>query len=95
MSKVSSGRKAERKSPFRAAKRRLQHEKRPLPLLPTTTIGSFPQTSDVRAARAAYKSGKLDTAGYEAFLQKEIERAIRFQEEIGLDVLVHGECKRQ
>ena len=87
------GQKAKRKSPF-AQRRRLQHEKRPLPLLPTTTIGSFPQTSDVRAARAAYKSGKLDTAGYEAFLQKEIERAIRFQEEIGLDVLVHGECER-
>ncbi len=79
--------------PF-AQRKEGQREKRPLPLLPTTTIGSFPQTSDVRAARAAYKSGKLDTAGYEDFLQKEIERTIRFQEEIGLDVLVHGEFER-
>jgi len=87
------GQKVERKSPF-AQRKEQQREKRPLPLLPTTTIGSFPQTSDVRAARAAYKSGKLDTAGYEDFLRKEMERTIRFQEEIGLDVLVHGEFER-
>jgi 5-methyltetrahydropteroyltriglutamate--homocysteine methyltransferase len=85
--------KAERKSPF-VQRRKLQHEKLSLPLLPTTTIGSFPQTGDVRVARAAYKSGKLETTEYEAFLQQEIERTIRFQEEIGLDVLVHGEFER-
>ena len=87
------GQKAERRSPF-ARRRKLQHEKLHLPLLPTTTIGSFPQTSEVRAARAAYKSGKLDLTGYEVFLLQEIERTIRFQEEIGLDVLVHGEFER-
>lgn len=87
------GQKAERKSPFAQRKER-QHEKLHLPLLPTTTIGSFPQTSDIRAARAAYKSGKLDAADYQDFLQKEIEMAVRFQEEIGLDVLVHGEFER-
>jgi 5-methyltetrahydropteroyltriglutamate--homocysteine methyltransferase len=65
-----------------------------LPLLPTTTIGSFPQTSEVRSARAAHKSGKLSSAEYEDFLRAEIERTIRWQEEIGLDVLVHGEFER-
>jgi 5-methyltetrahydropteroyltriglutamate--homocysteine methyltransferase len=87
------GQKAERKSPF-AQRRKLQHEKWQLPLLPTTTIGSLPQTDEVRAARAACKSRKLDVVDYEDFLQKEIERAVRFQEEIGLDVLVHGEFER-
>jgi 5-methyltetrahydropteroyltriglutamate--homocysteine methyltransferase len=65
-----------------------------LPLLPTTTIGSYPQTAEIRAARAAYKSGKMDRERYEAFLKQEIERVIRFQEEVGLDVLVHGEFER-
>ncbi|HEX4206762.1 MAG TPA: 5-methyltetrahydropteroyltriglutamate--homocysteine S-methyltransferase [Ktedonobacteraceae bacterium] len=65
-----------------------------LPLLPTTTIGSFPQTGEVRSARAAHKSGKLSSAEYEDFLRAEIERTIRWQEEIGLDVLVHGEFER-
>lgn len=65
-----------------------------LPLLPTTTIGSFPQTTEVRAARAAHNSGKLSDDKYLAFLRKEIEQAIHFQEEIGLDVLVHGEPER-
>ena len=77
-----------------AERRELQHARLHLPILPTTTIGSFPQTGDVRAARAAFKSGKLDEAGYEAFLRSEIERTIRFQEELGLDVLVHGEFER-
>jgi 5-methyltetrahydropteroyltriglutamate--homocysteine methyltransferase len=65
-----------------------------LPPLPTTTIGSYPQTADIRAARAAYKSGKMDRDRYEAFLKQEIEHVIRFQEEVGLDVLVHGEFER-
>ncbi len=87
------GREARRETPF-AQRRELQHTRLNLPLLPTTTIGSFPQTSDVRAARAAFKGGKLDAAGYETFLRSEIERTIRFQEELGLDVLVHGEFER-
>ncbi|WBX85179.1 5-methyltetrahydropteroyltriglutamate--homocysteine S-methyltransferase [Sphingosinicella microcystinivorans] len=65
-----------------------------LPPLPTTTIGSFPQTAAVRKARAAHGKGDLDDAGYDAFLREETERAIRWQEEIGLDVLVHGEFER-
>jgi 5-methyltetrahydropteroyltriglutamate--homocysteine methyltransferase len=65
-----------------------------LPPLPTTTLGSYPQTAEIRAARAAYKSGKMDRERYEAFLKQEIERVIRFQEEVGLDVLVHGEFER-
>ena len=65
-----------------------------LPQLPTTTIGSFPQTADVRKARAAHEKGKLDDAAYEQFLREETERAVRWQEEIGIDVLVHGEFER-
>lgn len=65
-----------------------------LPLLPTTTIGSFPQTTEVRRARAACRSGKMPASEYEAFLRTEVERTIRFQESIGLDVLVHGEFER-
>jgi 5-methyltetrahydropteroyltriglutamate--homocysteine methyltransferase len=65
-----------------------------LPLLPTTTIGSFPQTSELRAARAAARRGELDQAGYESRIKDEIARIIRLQEELGLDVLVHGEPER-
>lgn len=65
-----------------------------LPAFPTTTIGSFPQTSDIRRARAAHGRGELHADDYEAFLKAEIERVIRLQEEIGLDVLVHGEAER-
>jgi 5-methyltetrahydropteroyltriglutamate--homocysteine methyltransferase len=65
-----------------------------LPLFPTTTIGSFPQTEGVRAARAKWKKGELDRAAYEDFLENEIAACVRFQEEIGLDVLVHGEFER-
>jgi 5-methyltetrahydropteroyltriglutamate--homocysteine methyltransferase len=65
-----------------------------LPPLPTTTIGSFPQTTDVRKARAALRSGELDEAGYIAVMHAEIERVVRLQEELGLDVLVHGEPER-
>lgn len=65
-----------------------------LPPLPTTTIGSFPQTSEVRAQRTAFNKGTLSDAAYEAFLKAEIERTVRLQEEIGLDVLVHGEFER-
>jgi 5-methyltetrahydropteroyltriglutamate--homocysteine methyltransferase len=65
-----------------------------LPLLPTTTIGSLPQTSEVRQARAARASGKLSTEDYEAFLRRHTKRAVQWQDEIGLDVLVHGEFER-
>jgi 5-methyltetrahydropteroyltriglutamate--homocysteine methyltransferase len=65
-----------------------------LPMLPTTTIGSFPQTKEVRQTRSQFKAGKLDAAAYEAFLEQETARVIRVQEEVGLDVLVHGEVER-
>ncbi len=74
--------------------RRLQQAALGLPQFPTTTIGSFPQTVEVRSQRAAHRAGKIDTASYEKFLHEEMERAIRVQEEIGLDVLVHGEFER-
>ncbi len=65
-----------------------------LPPLPVTTIGSFPQTDELRAARAAARAGRLDPAEYERRVEAEIERAIRVQERLGLDVLVHGEPER-
>ncbi|MGE5109574.1 MAG: 5-methyltetrahydropteroyltriglutamate--homocysteine S-methyltransferase [Acidobacteriaceae bacterium] len=65
-----------------------------LPVLPTTTVGSFPQTPEVRRVRAGFRAHQLTEAEYESFLRREIERAIRFQEELGLDVLVHGEVER-
>ncbi|MET8811343.1 5-methyltetrahydropteroyltriglutamate--homocysteine S-methyltransferase [Streptomyces sp. NPDC004549] len=65
-----------------------------LPLLPTTTIGSFPQTAEVRTARADLSAGRIDTAGYEERIRAEIQEVISFQEKAGLDVLVHGEAER-
>ena len=65
-----------------------------LPVLPTTTIGSLPQTAEVRQARAAEASGALSSDDYDAFLRRHTKRAVRWQEEIGLDVLVHGEFER-
>lgn len=82
-----------RKSAF-AVRSKLQADTFGLPSFPTTTIGSFPQTAEVRKARAAHAKGELSYVDYEAFLKKEIEAAVRWQEEIGLDVLVHGEFER-
>ncbi|MFH0518613.1 5-methyltetrahydropteroyltriglutamate--homocysteine S-methyltransferase [Streptomyces sp. M41] len=65
-----------------------------LPLLPTTTIGSFPQTGELRAARADLRAGRTDTAGYEERIKAEIQEVISFQEKTGIDVLVHGEAER-
>ncbi|WP_213980948.1 5-methyltetrahydropteroyltriglutamate--homocysteine S-methyltransferase [Sphingomonas sp. dw_22] len=65
-----------------------------LPAFPTTTIGSFPQTAEVRHARAEHNRGHLDDAAYQQFLREETARAIRWQEEVGLDMLVHGEFER-
>ncbi|MFJ3044538.1 5-methyltetrahydropteroyltriglutamate--homocysteine S-methyltransferase [Herbaspirillum chlorophenolicum] len=65
-----------------------------LPAYPTTTIGSFPQTAEIRQARSQYKAGQLDDAGYKAAMQAEIARSVREQETLGLDVLVHGEAER-
>ncbi len=65
-----------------------------LPLLPTTTIGSFPQTKTIREMRKKYKKGEIHTEQYEQFLRNTIQEVVRRQEEIGLDVLVHGESER-
>lgn len=75
-------------------RRRKQQSRLHLPLFPTTTIGSFPQTKEIREARAEHKAGKRDDASYESFLRSQTESAVRFQEEIGLNVLVHGEFER-
>ncbi|MZD08862.1 5-methyltetrahydropteroyltriglutamate--homocysteine S-methyltransferase [Streptomyces sp. SID5785] len=71
-----------------------QHAHLRLPLLPTTTIGSFPQTSALRTARADLRAGRLDTAGYEERIRNEIRDVVAFQEKTGIDVLVHGEPER-
>ncbi len=82
-----------RKNPY-PVRRKKQSVVLGLPEFPTTTIGSFPQTAEVRSQRAAHRAGKIDTSAYEKFLHEEMERALRVQEEIGLDVLVHGEFER-
>jgi 5-methyltetrahydropteroyltriglutamate--homocysteine methyltransferase len=84
---------AKRNSPF-SERIRQQHESLGLPLFPTTTIGSFPQTTEVRSWRSKFKKGELSKDEYTALLKGEIEKTIRLQEEIGLDVLVHGESER-
>ncbi len=77
-----------------AERSRIQNEELHLPPLPTTTIGSFPQTEDLRALRKAYREGKITKAEYDARIREKIAEVIRFQEELGLDVLVHGEFER-
>ena len=77
-----------------AERAKAQRERFKLPVFPTTTIGSFPQTPEVRKARAAHTKGTLGDAEYRTFLYEETARAVRWQEEIGLDVLVHGEFER-
>ena len=72
----------------------IQHEKLGLPKFPTTTIGSFPQTADVRKNRSAFRKGEISKEEYVEFNKKKIAECIRLQEEIGLDVLVHGEFER-
>ncbi|MCI0515579.1 5-methyltetrahydropteroyltriglutamate--homocysteine S-methyltransferase, partial [candidate division KSB1 bacterium] len=83
----------QRQSPFQ--KRIEQQQARlNLPIFPTTTIGSFPQTADIRKNRANFKSGKISAAEYEKFLETEIKKVVEFQEKMELDVLVHGESER-
>ncbi|GFO56646.1 5-methyltetrahydropteroyltriglutamate--homocysteine methyltransferase [Geomonas sp. Red276] len=85
--------KLRRATPF-ATRRARQQEALALPSFPTTTIGSFPQTAEVRRLRSRLSSGKLSAEEYRAQIEREIERTVRFQEEVGLDVLVHGEYER-
>ena len=78
-----------------ASERKKVHDERwNLPILPTTTIGSFPQTKEVRKQRLKWRKGELSNEQYEQYIQKEIKKWIEIQEEIGLDVLVHGEFER-
>lgn len=85
--------KFHRKSKFEN-RQELQQKALGLPLLPTTTIGSFPQTEEVRNIRAQYKRGEIGDTQYDDFISKELSESIKWQEEIGLDVLVHGEFER-
>jgi len=82
-----------RNSPF-AQRDKIQREALNLPLYPTTSIGSFPQTPEIRKARAAHKRGELNEAAYKEAMQAEIKSVVDFQHEIGIDVLVHGEPER-
>jgi 5-methyltetrahydropteroyltriglutamate--homocysteine methyltransferase len=75
-------------------RRAAQRERHPLPDLPTTTIGSYPQTDEIRGARRDLREGRLDGEGYERFLEGEIANVVEVQERLGLDVLVHGEPER-
>jgi 5-methyltetrahydropteroyltriglutamate--homocysteine methyltransferase len=80
--------------PAFAEREKIQKAEFNLPLFPTTTIGSFPQTADVKANRNAFKKGEISEEQYVAFNQNKIAECIKLQEEIGLDVLVHGEYER-
>lgn len=82
-----------RQNPY-AQRIALQQQKFQLPAFPTTTIGSFPQTPEIRQARLQFRKGDLTPTDYEAQMKAEIERCIRNQEALGLDVLVHGEAER-
>jgi 5-methyltetrahydropteroyltriglutamate--homocysteine methyltransferase len=82
-----------RTSPF-ARRQAVQRARFDLPAFPTTTIGSFPQTPAIRAARAAWRRGDVPDAAYDTAMRAEIAHAVRVQEQLGLDVLVHGEAER-
>lgn len=82
------------RKPAFAEREKIQQETFQLPLLPTTTIGSFPQTKEVRANRAAFRKGEISEEQYVDFNKKQIADCVALQEKIGLDVLVHGEFER-
>ncbi|MGW1146104.1 5-methyltetrahydropteroyltriglutamate--homocysteine S-methyltransferase [Streptomyces sp. NPDC002454] len=84
---------ARRSQPY-AERAAAQRARLGLPLLPTTTIGSFPQTTELRTVRADLRAGRIDTAGYEERIKAEIQEVVSFQEKTGIDVLVHGEPER-
>ncbi|GHC16029.1 5-methyltetrahydropteroyltriglutamate--homocysteine S-methyltransferase [Aidingimonas halophila] len=84
---------AQRPAPY-AERAKAQHRVLDLPLFPTTTIGSFPQTNEIRTARRDFKVGKLGREDYEARMREEIADAVARQEALGLDLLVHGEAER-
>ena len=80
--------------PAFAEREKVQKESFQLPLLPTTTIGSFPQTKEVRANRAAFRKGEISEEQYVTFNKKQIADCVALQEKIDLDVLVHGYFER-
>ncbi len=80
--------------PVRSDRRKIQHEQLNLPVLPVTTIGSFPQTREVRVTRSQFRKGQISAEQYDAFIAKQIDDAIERQEQVGIDVLVHGEFER-
>lgn len=82
------------RQPEFAVREKIQNQEFNLPLLPTTTIGSFPQTREVKQKRAAFRKHEISQEEYDEFIAERIDSWIRFQEEIGLDVLVHGEFER-
>ena len=82
------------RQPARAERQKAQREALNLPLLPTTTIGSFPQTKEVRAERARLRKGEITKTEYDEYMKAQIDACIKHQEQIGLDVLVHGEFER-
>ena len=82
-----------RKNPF-SKRQQVQRDNLQLPLFPTTSIGSFPQTQEIRKARAMFKKGQIDDAAYEKAMKDEIKRVVDFQMSIDMDVLVHGEAER-
>lgn len=86
--------KADQRNSEFSVRQKLQRERFDLPAYPTTTIGSFPQTKNIRNLRARFKKGELDETTYWQHISQEIRQAIEFQERIGLDVLVHGEAER-
>ncbi len=84
---------AQRRSPY-TQRRKIQQQRLNLPVLPTTTIGSFPQTAEIRQARRRYRDGELEPAQYEKLIRQQIEQTVEKQLALGLDVLVHGEAER-
>jgi len=90
---AAMGPMGQRLAPY-AERSKQQRDKFRLPLYPTTTIGSFPQTGEIRKARRDYRAGELSEAGYRRIMQDEIAHCVRQQEALGLDVLVHGEPER-
>ncbi|MEZ7897507.1 MAG: 5-methyltetrahydropteroyltriglutamate--homocysteine S-methyltransferase [Flaviflexus sp.] len=93
-SRVSALTEADRNREDYAVREAAQAERLNLPPLPTTTIGSFPQTPEIRSARADHAAGRIDDAAYEGRMKEEIEQVIRLQEDLDIDVLVHGEAER-
>ncbi|OZG50933.1 5-methyltetrahydropteroyltriglutamate--homocysteine S-methyltransferase [Bombiscardovia coagulans] len=82
------------RQPSRSSRQPIQRQRLGLPILPTTTIGSFPQTNEIRSERARFSTGEIDSDQYNHFIAQRIDHVIELQEQLGIDVLVHGEFER-